>query len=256
MHFILTVVLLVLSFFSLLAPAGAAENTAYHRQIYTEVNRNLGQYTVDHGEVILENAPHPLQATTWREAGVLRKMVIEFPDDHGLTTEALYYDRSDLVFVFETVISEPIDGSAATRREARYYFTDGKMILWLDHAKKSIPAGSTDFLAEDHDIRQISALVLSSIQDKKDNKTSPLRRTRGLFAGIEQGDYFHLLLTVDGGEQSFFILQTDATLETLFADPEHYIGKEITVFWHTSTENIPEAGGPIEIDTALSVQLP
>jgi hypothetical protein len=257
MRIIVAVLLLVpaLFFFSL-PGARAADPTAYHRQVYAEVNRNIDHYTADSAELTLDGAPFPVQVSTWSDNGVVRKMVLRYPDDHGLSTESLYFDHGELVFVFEIITSTPIDGSASSQREGRYYFANGRMIQWLDDKKQSVPPSSADFQNAADDITRITALVLEKMKDKSQAPRGDLRSTHGIFAGVEQGDYFHLLLTVDGEATSFFILQTESTLETLLADPDRYMGKEITVFWHRSTKDIPEAGGKMEIDTALSVKLP
>jgi hypothetical protein len=76
----------------------------------------------------------------------------------------------------------------------------------------------------------------------------------GTFTGIEQGDYAHWnLREADGTARSFFILQTDAALERVLADPQEYEGRPCRIRWERRTENIPEAGGPMEIDVILGV---
>jgi len=76
----------------------------------------------------------------------------------------------------------------------------------------------------------------------------------GVFTGIEQGDYAHFKLREsDGTERSFFILQTDSAIERLLADPQEYEGRACRVRWERRSENIPEAGGPMEIDVLLGV---
>lgn len=76
----------------------------------------------------------------------------------------------------------------------------------------------------------------------------------GVFTGIEQGDYAHFKLREsDGTERSFFILQTDAAIERVLADPQEYEGRNCRVRWERRSENIPEAGGPMEIDVLLGV---
>jgi hypothetical protein len=76
----------------------------------------------------------------------------------------------------------------------------------------------------------------------------------GTFTGIEQGDYAHWnLREADGTARSFFILQTDAAIDRVLADPQEYEGRPCRIRWERRTENIPEAGGPMEIDVILAV---
>ena len=85
--------------------------------------------------------------------------------------------------------------------------------------------------------------------ESKDGQTA-----EGVFIGIEQSDYAHFKLREgDGTERSFFILQTDASIDRILADPQEYEGRACKVRWERRNENIPEAGGPMEIDVLLGV---
>jgi len=87
-----------------------------------------------------------------------------------------------------------------------------------------------------------------------DDKAKSGQTAEGVFTGIEQGDYAHFKLREsDGTERSFFILQTDAAIERVLADPQEYEGRNCRVRWERRSENIPEAGGPMEIDVLLGV---
>jgi hypothetical protein len=87
-----------------------------------------------------------------------------------------------------------------------------------------------------------------------DDKSKSGQTAEGVFTGIEQGDYAHFKLREsDGTERSFFILQTDAAIERVLADPREYEGRNCRVRWERRSENIPEAGGPMEIDVLLGV---
>ena len=73
--------------------------------------------------------------------------------------------------------------------------------------------------------------------------------------GIEEGDYFHWNMTSKSGEElSFFLLKTDDAIDKVVENPKAYIGKKCRVTWKKSTENIPEAGGKMEIDSVVSVE--
>lgn len=82
-----------------------------------------------------------------------------------------------------------------------------------------------------------------------------LKTTSGTFAGIEEGDYAHWNMKTDKGEDaSYFILKPDASIEKVLADPKPFIGKKCIVKWKASKENIPEAGGKIDIEQVISVE--
>lgn len=66
--------------------------------------------------------------------------------------------------------------------------------------------------------------------------------TEGVFAGLEQGDYTHLLLRAKGGgDVSFIVLQPDKSVQPFLDKPEKLKGRAVRVFWKMAT--IPESGG-------------
>ncbi len=78
----------------------------------------------------------------------------------------------------------------------------------------------------------------------------------GMFTGIEQGDYFYFTIKTEAGEDmSFMVLQTDATFEAISENPEKYTNAMVKVYWETTTENIPEAGGDIEINKYIKAEI-
>ena len=238
----------------------ADDPTAHHRKVYAEVDGNLKSYRVAKGQFALEGAPTEPRVTTWTENGVLRKMAVDYPDDHGRTVEEYYYDRSGLVFVFAVVVTESVDGTDKTKREGRYYFRHGAMIRWLDENKERVPAATATFLAKEAELLESSRLFstkMAAVKAKpRTGEKASIHSSDGIFDGVEEGDYFHLLITENGKQRSFFVLQTDASLDRLMENPDKYIGKRVRVFWRNSVETIPEAGGKMAIETVVSVIFP
>lgn len=73
------------------------------------------------------------------------------------------------------------------------------------------------------------------------------------FKGIEMGDYAHLLVeTVEGEEQSFFIAN-DPSFQPYLDAPEEHEGEQVRILWQRVEKVIPEAGGKMEIEEALSI---
>lgn len=78
--------------------------------------------------------------------------------------------------------------------------------------------------------------------------------TDGTFAGIERGDYAHLLVkTAKGQEESFFILRPDKTVQAYLDNPDKLKGRRIRVYWEERNEQIPEAGGRQRIKLVTKV---
>lgn len=76
----------------------------------------------------------------------------------------------------------------------------------------------------------------------------------GTFTGIEQGDYAHWKMRTKSGEVSFYILKPDASVEKVLAKPKPFVGRKCRITYKKTTENIPEAGGKMEIQQIVSVE--
>lgn len=250
--------------------AKAADPTAEHRAVYAEVNDSLGSMRKTTFTLDLADAPVPVEGTAWRQAGQVRKIRLVFPGDHGDSLQEYYYTPgADLLFVYEAVTTQSINGGSATLQEHRHYFQDGRMFRWLAPDRQPVTTKSADFRQRELDLLDLSSLALEAVDRTTARPTgntggktggSPpnagaARETTGIFTGIESGDYSYLLLKTGTEEQSYMILQTDDALDRLLADPDRYIGKRITVVWQTAREDIPEAGGRVEVTKALSVRL-
>ena len=70
----------------------------------------------------------------------------------------------------------------------------------------------------------------------------------GTFQGIEQGDYAYFKVKNAKEEKSLMVLNTDKTYEKISANPKKFIGKKVKVYWIATKQNIPEAGGEIDIE--------
>lgn len=232
----------------------AADPTAEHRAVYAEVNDSLGSMQKATFALDLADAPVPAEGTVWLQTGQVRKIRLVFPGDHGDSLQEYYYrPGADLLFVYEAVTTQSISGGSATLQENRYYFQDGRMFRWVAPDRQPVAVKSADFREREQDLLNLSSLALDATDSA--GTAAPARETTGIFTGIESGDYSYLLLKTGSGEESYMILQTDDALDRLLADPDRYIGKRITVLWQTAREDIPEAGGRVEVTKALSVRL-
>ena len=70
----------------------------------------------------------------------------------------------------------------------------------------------------------------------------------GTFDGIEQGDYAYFKVRGVAEDKSFMVLNADKTYKAISANPEKFIGRRVKVYWIAAKQNIPEAGGMINIE--------
>lgn len=77
----------------------------------------------------------------------------------------------------------------------------------------------------------------------------------GTFLDVQFGDYAHLQIKDLRGDEHSYFLASDPSLEKFVTDTESFKGKKVRVHWHTVTRDIPEAGGPMEIEEAFKVDV-
>ncbi len=247
--------------------SAASDPTAEHKRVYAEVNDNLAGMEKQAFELDMPGAPVPAEVTAWSDDGDVRKLRVVYPGDHGDTTDEFYFEANDaggqLLFVYESVVTQAIDGSNASTSENRYYFDGGRLFLWLDGDRRKVTPGSDAFVRAEQDLIETSDAALAELSGKGGSSgqgAAPVagdaQQLTGVFTGLEVGDYTYLKLDAGGEERSFMILDTDDAIEALLADPSAYEGRKLTITWQTSEQDIPEAGGKIEVDQLLSVSLP
>lgn len=239
-------------------PVSAQEDTAKHRAVFEEVNAKLPKLKVSKAKLEDEELTWTLKA--WSDGKEIRKIEASVPGEDGEGSDELYFAGGKLVFVFRQYTTG--SGSDAKKEEHRFYFTDSKLVKWIDEAKKPVDLTDSNFATEGTILLENSAKFLKALGGKADAggkekpaKAGEAKTTDGTFVRIDEGDYFHFVIKDAKGEEvSFFILKGDKSVDKVTDEPEKFAGKKCRVKWKTSTENIPEAGGKMEIDQILSVE--
>lgn len=226
------------------SPAQEADVSG-QRKIYREITAREKSMTKvsatapgDGGEVSL---------TGWLDGGELRKITAK-PGISGSGFDEFYLDGGRPVFVFSTIRQE----GGGNVEERIYLDGEGEVVKWL--------SGDPSFVPHSEDRESMAGRVRDDVRrfaaalrpGKPDART---RTATGVFTGIEQGDYAHWTMREsDGTERSFFMLQTNAALDRVAENPAKFEGRPCRVRWERRKEDIPEAGGPMEVDVLLGVE--
>lgn len=233
----------------------AQEDTAHHREVYAEINgleKSLKQSkaTCKDDELVFE-----LQG--WSDGKELRKIVASTPGEDGAGSDEYYLENGKPLFVFSHyTISSAADSKAPKKVENRFYFKDGKLFKWLKDEKATVDPKDPDFTAEAERLTGNFNHFVEALGGKADKQVAAAAKVAtGTFIGVEEGDYAHWLMKSDKGEElSFFILSGDASVDKVLEKPKSYIGKKCRVQLKTSMEEVPEAGGKMEVMQVLSVE--
>jgi hypothetical protein len=90
----------------------------------------------------------------------------------------------------------------------------------------------------------------------KEEATGNQQVTEGTFVGIEQGDYFYFKVKPENGdEKSLMVLKGDDTYEKISANPDKYKGAKVKVTWEAKKQNVPEAGGEMDIEEYIKAEI-
>jgi len=220
-------------------------DVTHQRQVYNQVNSSAA--AMQKVSATLSGDGEPVALTGWLDGGEVRKITAS-PGLSGAGSDEFYLENGQPVFVFSMLKKDngPI--------EDRVYLENGEIVKWI----------STDpaFVAHGEDYASMAERLASEVPRYVEalaggQEDGGKQSTEGTFIGVEQGDYAHFKLREsDGTERSFFILQTDAAIDRVLADPQEYEGRACRVRWERRAENIPEAGGPMEIDVLLGIEWP
>jgi hypothetical protein len=250
-----TISILSIILVSQIQPLPAQAETAHHRKIYAEINENANTYKQVTAEDETEHASVKLSG--WADAGSLRKIMATVNGEHGTGSEEYYIEDGRPLFVHTVYNTEdPGTGKVAARVEDRYYFKGDAMIKWLSGKEEPFEPGSQDFKMIAESVHA-DALRYIAILGKKAGAEPVVaaQYATGVFKGLEEGDYFHWQITgKDGTDVSFFILKPDVAMQKVLDDPGAFIDRKCRVKYVTSEEDIPEAGGKMEITQITGIE--
>lgn len=215
---------------------------SHQRQVYRQINEGAG--TMRKVTATIPGEAGVISLTGWLEDGKARKIAAS-PGLSGAGSDEFYLEDGAPVFVFSTIKKN--GGSV----EDRVYLKNGEIVKWIS-TDPSFVAHSEDYNSMSERLASQLPLYIGALADGAESKGG--QTAEGVFTGIEQGDYAHFKLREkDGTELSFFILKTDTAIDRVLADPQEYEGHACKVRWERRSENIPEAGGPMEINVLLGV---
>ncbi len=230
----------------------AQQDTARHRALYDKINAE--QKSFQKVTAIHKDDPTEFELTGWLENGQVRKIVARNNDD-GNAVEEIYLENEKPLFVYSTYTQGGVNGGP--RVEERCYFKDGSIFKWLTTEKPAPVLHAEDYAANTGRLTGNCTAFVAALKKAAKPTGKPAAAAHvveGTFVGVEQGDYAHWNMRVKGADVSLFVLRPDASVEKVLEKPEAYAGKNCRVTVKKSMENIPEAGGKMEVEQVLSVE--
>lgn len=240
----------------LTASAFAQKETAHHRAVYDAINK--AEASMQKVKATHKDEPTEFALTGYLQNGEVKK-IVSLCSDEGSGPVEYYLEDEKPLFVYSTWYKMTDSGKKGALVEERLYFKDGEVFKWLTTEKPAPVFHGEDYQATTEMLTTNCAAFVAALKKaggKASGKAQAAAKvTEGTFTGIEEGDYFHWNMKTKSGEEvSYFMLRPDDSVEKVSENPEKFVGKKCRVTWKKSTENIPEAGGKMEIEQILSVE--
>lgn len=106
------------------------------------------------------------------------KIVANHYGEGGKTMEEYYYASGKLIFVFERVsrYDQPLSGKVVSTEESRFYFSNDKLIRWVDGSGKQMPSNTEEYAEQQSEHLESS----NTFVDLARSKTLAPRTTRNM----------------------------------------------------------------------------
>ena len=124
---------------------------------YRKVKKELSGFSLEGGELV-----------AYFKGPALVKIVATHYGEEGNTVEEYYYSNGNLIFVFERVsrYDRPMSGKVTATAENRFYFSDGKLIRWLNESGKQNSADSEEYRQKEKELLATSDKFATAARTK------------------------------------------------------------------------------------------
>ncbi len=99
-------------------------------------------------------------ANIWSEDGAIRLIRGRFHRNGQRQALLLYYKHGELFFVHQIVKRIGAGGEETTLDEQRFYFTDGKLVRWLDGNRAGVPVSTAEYAENERRLRKLAATFM------------------------------------------------------------------------------------------------
>lgn len=138
------------------------------RQHYAEINRSLAKYKKVKKELSGFSAEGG-QMVAYFDGPSIMKIVATFYGEMGKTSEEYYYWDNKLIFVLRTDYryNRPLTGKVVHTAVDRFYFSDDKLIRWIDENGKQAASDTSEYSDKQKENLETSKLFTEGARSKK-----------------------------------------------------------------------------------------
>jgi hypothetical protein len=115
---------------------------------YRKVKKELSGFSLEGGELI-----------AYFDGSRIVKMTASYFGESGKATEEYYYWNEKLIFVFrrDHTYDKPMSGKIVSTRANRFYFSNDRLIRWIDENGKARSSSDVDFQEKEQELLKTSS---------------------------------------------------------------------------------------------------
>jgi hypothetical protein len=166
---ILTILILVLSVTAALASPGPQNEDLIQsiRQHYAQINGSVPRYKRVKKELSGFSAEGG-ELLAYLHGPSVMKMVATYFGESGKASEEYYFWDGKLIFVLRTDFryDKPLSGKVVKKTESRFYFSNERLIRWIDESGKQAASDSPDYQAKQKEFLDSSRLLSEGARAK------------------------------------------------------------------------------------------
>lgn len=139
--------------------AQATDSVAVIRGRYASINKNLARYRVIKKE-LSGFSTEGGELNAYLDGTAIAKIAVTNQGETYRSFEEFYYSDEKLVFVFvkEERYNEPYSGKVAKTTESRLYFSDDKLIRWIEGKAKQVTKSDNRYVEKQNHYLNYSKL--------------------------------------------------------------------------------------------------
>ena len=125
---------------------------------YKKVKKDLSGFSTEGGVLV-----------AYFDGPNIMKISATFYGESGKAAEDYYYWDGKLIFVLRTdyAYSKPLSGRVVKTELSRFYFTDDKLIRWLDENRKQVTSETSEYTEKQKEYLDNSKLFSEGARSKK-----------------------------------------------------------------------------------------
>jgi len=124
---------------------------------YKRVRKELSGFSAEGGELL-----------AYFHGPSIMKMVATYFGESGKAAEEYYFWDGKLIFVLRTDFryDKPLSGKVARKTENRFYFSNDKLIKWIDEGAKEVASDTTAYRDKQKEYQESSKLLSEGARAK------------------------------------------------------------------------------------------